>query len=242
MAAVWVIRYPANHHPGGTTNTVSRITYFLLLLCLKTNQAFSASTFTFQRYDVKSNQLYMHLVTPTTQGDVLLQVGEEMHPLKDARLEGLFMLSVQVPCEQLTAGTTLYWATGNALLHAPVPPQICQLPRDVTPVTIFDKQGECWLDIGDNTLWRAATEVGKLNNATVYQNMYALFLANRTAFYGEDINRLKSPLLRCPPDQLIERIPSHDAHRLFKEMLEFRETKTTSSLTGSNITQNDARD
>jgi Tfp pilus assembly protein FimV len=64
--------------------------------------------------------------------------------------------------------------------------------------------------------------VSKLHQATVYQNMSALFLANRTAFAGEDINRLKSPLLRCPPDQLIEQIPPDDAHRLFKEMLEFK--------------------
>lgn len=223
MATVSVIRYPANHHPRGTTNTVNQMTYPLLLLCLMTNQAFATSAFSFQRYDVKSNQLYMHLVTPTTQGDVLLQVGEKMLPLKNAKLEGLFMLNVQVPCEQLTAGATLYWATtGRSLLHAPIPPQNCQLPREATPVTVFDKQGECWLDIGDNTLWRAATEVSKLNKATVYQNMYALFLANRTAFAGEDINRLKSPLLRCPPDQLIEQIPPDDAHRLFKEMLEFK--------------------
>ncbi|WP_409011805.1 hypothetical protein [Aeromonas salmonicida] len=204
---------------------MNRMIYPLLLLCFMVNQAFAASTFSFERYDVKSNQLYMNLVSPTTQGDVLLQVGEEMRPLKNAKLEGLFMLNVQVPCEQLAAGATLYWATGNALLHAPIPPQNCQLPREVTPVTVFDKQGECWLDIGDNTLWRAATEVSKLNKATVYQNMYALFLVNRTAFFGEDINRLKSPLLRCPPDQLIESISHDDAYRLFKEMLEFKKTK-----------------
>ncbi|MGL4707442.1 MAG: hypothetical protein ACRCWH_04355 [Aeromonas veronii] len=225
MAVVSVIRYPANHHLGGTTNTVNRMTYLLLFLCLMTSQAFATSTFSFQRYDVKSNQLYMHLVSPTTQGDVLLQVGEEMIPLKNAKLEGLFMLNVQVPCEQLAAGATLYWATERSLLHALIPPQHCQLSREVHPVTVFDKQGECWLDIGDNTLWRAATEVSKLNKATVYQNIYALFLVNRTAFSGEDINRLKSPLLRCPPAQLIERISPDDAYRLFKEMLEFKKTK-----------------
>lgn len=163
----------------------------------------------------------MHLITPTTQGDVLLQVGEEMLPLKDARLEDLFILSVQVPCEKLTTITTLYWATKSSLLHAPVPLQTCEPPREVTPIIVFDKQGECWLDVGNNTLWRAALEVSKINKATVYQNMYALFLANRVAFADEDINRLKSPLLRCPPDPLIERIHPEDAHRLFKEMLEF---------------------
>lgn len=87
------------------------------------NHDFAASTFSFQRYDVKSNQLYMHLVTPTTQGDVLLKVGEEILPLENAKLEGLFMLRVQVLCESLKTGATLYWATaGNALLQAPIPP------------------------------------------------------------------------------------------------------------------------
>lgn len=202
---------------------MSHINYLcLLLLYFLANSALADSTFTFQRYDVQNSQLYMHLVTPTTQGDVLLQVGEKMTPLKGARLEDLFALSVSVPCEQLSAGATLYWATGSALLHAPIPPQVCRRSSQLTPVTIFDKQGECWLDVGDNTLWRAAIEVGKLNRATVYQNMYALFLANRAAFVSEDINRLKSPLLRCPPDQLIENISPQDAHRLFKEMLAFK--------------------
>ncbi|MGL6416333.1 hypothetical protein [Aeromonas sp. 102P] len=222
MADVSTISYSANHPPEGTNNTVNQMSYLLMLLCLMTTPAFAASTFSFERYDVKSNQLYMYLVSPTTQADVLLQVGEEIRSLKNAKLEGLFMLNVQVPCEQLAAGATLYWATGRSLLHAPIPPQSCQLPREVIPITVFDKQGECWLDIGGNTLWRAAIEMSKLNKATVYQNMYALFLANRTAFSGEDINRLKNPLLRCPPDQLIEQISPQDAHRLFKEMLEFK--------------------
>jgi len=223
MVSAYVMRYPIDYHlVEKTADAVCRIISLLLFLSLILNQAFAASSFNFQRYDTKSNQLYMQLVTPTTQGDVLLKVGEEMTPLKDARLEGLFMLRVQVPCEVLKSDATLYWATaGNPLLRAQIPPQDCHFTPDVTPITIFDRQGECWLNIGNNTLWRVATEMSKRNKVSIYQNVYALFLANRTSFIGEDINRLKTPLLKCPSDQLIEQIPPSDAHRLFKEMLEF---------------------
>lgn len=201
---------------------MSYIARFLLLLCLGTGHAYAVSDFTFQHYDEKRNRLLMHLVTSTTQGDVLLQVGEKMQQLQGARLEGLFMLSIPVSCENLSVGSTLHWITERGVQKAHIPPQSCRAVPERQPITIFNKGGECWLNVGENTLWRAATEVSKLNKATVYQNMYAMFLANRQAFSGEDINRLQSTLLRCPPDQLIERISPEDALRLFKEMLEFK--------------------
>ncbi|WP_421327566.1 hypothetical protein [Aeromonas veronii] len=77
--------------------------------------------------------------------------------------------------------------------------------------------------MGDSTLWRAALALGELNKATVYQNIYGLFLSNRTAFAGEDINRLTAKLLRCPSARLINDIPATDAKRLFQEMLMFQQ-------------------
>ncbi|MGL4915399.1 MAG: hypothetical protein ACRC5D_03985, partial [Aeromonas allosaccharophila] len=74
--------------------------------------------------------------------------------------------------------------------RADIPPQRCQVVPESALITLFTKDNECWLDIGDNTLWRAAVELGKFNHATVYQNVYGLFLTNRGAFVGGDINRL----------------------------------------------------
>lgn len=168
----------------------------------------------------------MHLVTPTTKGDVFLQVGQQKQQLQEATLVGLFVLRVPVPCERLLLGATLYWAAaGHALIGAAIPPQVCRVTPEshptVGPVRIIKKQRECWIDVGDNTLWRAATEFSKLNQATVYQNVYGIFIVNRPAFAGEDINRLKERQLRCPPDDLIHSISPEDAIRLFNEMLEF---------------------
>ncbi len=198
------------------------VTNYILLLNLLANPAIDNSSFTYQHYDVQSGKLDMHLVSSTTKGEVMLQVGNEMSQLEGARLERLFTLSVNVPCEHLQDGAILYWVTKRSLLHAPVPSQRCQLPRKIIPVKILDRQGSCWIDVGHNTLWRAAIEISRHNKETIYQNVYAIFLANRDAFIGEDINRIRTTLLRCPSDQLIKSISPEDALRLFKEMLEFQ--------------------
>lgn len=204
----------------------------LLVLSWFSCQAVAAPSLAFQHYDKKNSQLYMRLVTPSTKGDVLLRVGEQVQPLPGAQLEGLFSLRVPLSCEWLATGATLYWATtNNPVVSAPVPEQDCHGDFDVEeiiplipPVRIVTKPGECWVEVGENTLWRAAAELSKLNNATVYQNVYGLFLTNREAFAGEDINRLKAPVLRCPPDQILADIPAADARRLFSEMLTFKAT------------------
>lgn len=188
----------------------------------------ASPSFYFQYYDIKNSELFMHLVTPTTKGDVFLRVGEKMQQFKDARLVGLFSLSVRIPCEMLVSGANIYWsASGRALIDASIPPQRCHeielspSANVIIPVRFFNREGKCWIDASNNTLWHTATEMSRINKATVYQNIYAIFIANRTAFAGEDINRLKEHLLRCPSEQLIDSISSKEAQRLFEEMLEF---------------------
>lgn len=199
----------------------------LLFSGLVVNHTVAAASLSFQHYDLKNNQLFMNLVTPTVKADVFLKVGENMLELEGAQLVDLFLLRVRVPCEQLGSGATFYWAAyGQPVIIAPIPPQACRVVQDelpaVVPVRIFEKGGGCWIDVGDNTLWRTATEVSRFNKATVHQNVYALFLANRSAFVNEDVNRLKEHILRCPSDQLVASISPEDAYRLFNEMLEFK--------------------
>lgn len=192
----------------------------------------SAPTLSFARYDVGSGLLQMNIVTPSVQGDVLLRSGDQMLPLSGGRLTGVFTLEVPVTCSRLAAGATLYWAIpAHPVVAAPIPPQACgrepSLPltgySSFSSVRIHNSQGVCWLDMGDSTLWRAALALGAINKATVYQNIYGLFLANKDAFASEDINRLIAKRLRCPSHQLIATIPAKDAKRLFQEMLQFRQ-------------------
>lgn len=197
----------------------------LLSLLMITGHVHATATLNFQRYDNNNNVLYMHLVTSTTQGDVLLRAKEKMIQLKNAKLENLFTLSVPVPCEHLASGAVLYWATGKMLLQTSIPPQACQREPILSPIKILDKNGECWLDIGNNTLWRVATEMSKLNKATIYQNIYAVFLTNRELFVGEDINQLNNSLLKCPTKELVYHLTPEDTHRVFREMLKFKNKK-----------------
>lgn len=210
------------------------IRHFLhvMLYCLVSNGVIAMPSISFLGYDIKNSQLLMHLVTPTTKGEVLLRVGEKMHELKGAQLLDLFTLSVHIPCERLSLGASIYWATsGYALINASIPPQECHNVQEpsstqiLLPVRFFNKSGVCWIDVNNNTLWRTATEMSRWNKFSVYQNMYGIFLANREAFVGEDINRLNKNQLRCPSVKLIKLISQEDSYRLFKEMLEFNKRR-----------------
>lgn len=182
----------------------------------------------FKSYDPVHEQLRMVLVTPSTYGDFLLGQGDKTKKVDGAVLEGLFTLKVQIPCEALTSTTRAYWAVSNhPMLSADIPAQGCERPPLFPPVYIFDRQGVCLLNSNGNTLWHTAQEYSRVNHASVYQNMYALFLANRNAFAKEDIYRLTTPLLRCPTDQQLAAITPEHARALFGDAEQFHHAHAT---------------
>lgn len=176
----------------------------------------------FKSYDPTHELLRMGLVTPSTYGDFLLGQGGKTKKVDGAVLEDLFTLKVQIPCEQLTSATRAFWALPNRpLLSADIPVQRCERTPLFPPVHVFERQGVCWLNSNGNTLWHTALEYSRLNHASVYQNMYALFLANRSAFAKEDIYRLTTPLLRCPTAQQLAEITPDHARTLFADADQF---------------------
>lgn len=180
----------------------------------------------FKSYDPVHEQLRMVLITPSTYGDFLLEQGDKTKKVDGAVLEGLFTLKAQIPCEELTSNTRAYWAVPNRpMLSADIPAQSCERPPLFPPVYIFDRQGVCLLNSNGNTLWHTAQEYSRLNHASVYQNMYALFLANRNAFAKEDIYRLTTPLLRCPTDQQLAAITPDHARTLFDDAEQFHHAR-----------------
>ncbi|MFR9704736.1 FimV/HubP family polar landmark protein [Aeromonas sanarellii] len=205
--------------------------FFLILYIVffMISSANAASSFVFESYDIERKQLYMRLVTPTMHGEVLLDSGRGLIPIENAVLENVFTLRVPISCELLNKETIIYWfSKGRPTLHASIPAQSCQHYNiSASQVFIVEEKGQCWIIVGKHTLWRAALELSKHNNATVYQNLYALFINNKPSFIGEDINRLKDSLLRCPSEQLIKKIHPKDAYRLFTEMLYFNQRQST---------------
>ncbi|MGU5760162.1 FimV/HubP family polar landmark protein [Aeromonas hydrophila] len=188
----------------------------------------------FKSYDTSNELLRMVLVTPSTHGDFLLEQGGKTQKVNGAVLEGLFTLRVKVPCGQLTQATRAYWALPHRpLLSADIPVQRCETPLQFPPVYVFERQGTCWLNSNGNTLWRTALEYSRLNHASVYQNMYALFLANRGAFAKEDIYRLTTPLLRCPTAQLLATITPDHARALFADADQFHRARANATPSSS---------
>ena len=167
--------------------------------------------------------LGMSLVTSTIEGDVLLENESGTHTLQGARLVNLFSLEVPVACSLLEKGSALYWLSpGKSPLEAVIPPQVCKPKLSVPvlpPVRMMSQGGRCMIDTGGNTLWRVASEMAVVNHFTVQQNVYAIFLINRSAFAGEDIHRLKSHKLKCPSLAQFKLIEAKHAKRLFAESL-----------------------
>lgn len=196
----------------------------LSLLCMGSG-ALAAGSLYFRHY--QDGVLSMSIVTPTTQGDVLLENSSGTYPLQGAVLIDVFSLEVQVECSLLEKGGTLYWVSpGHPPLESAVPSQVCQQKQSTStlpPVKIVDLNGRCMVDTGGNTLWRVASELALLNQFSIQQNIYALFLANRDAFAGEDIHRLKVRMLTCPSNESFKQISPAHAKRLFAESLQTRQ-------------------
>ncbi|MNF86646.1 hypothetical protein D3C84_690910 [compost metagenome] len=191
-----------------------------LLFCAYIVQA--KAHFSFQSYH--DEQLYMSLVTSSTQGEMLLSKGNKIFPLHGAVLDNMFTARVRVPCEQLNEPTTLYWSVkGAELQSADIPSQRCTYSEPpLPPIQVLTTKARCLINTRGNTLWRTASELVHHNGATVYQNIYALFISNRSAFEDGDIHRLREQILHCPPPVTFRHITPKHARSLFSEAESFR--------------------
>lgn len=204
-----------------------RQSLLLLVMLISTSTSFSEATETFSFQSYQQGMLRMTLISPSLDGKLLLRRGEQFEPLNNIVLERLFTLRVELPCQWLMDDSILYWSLpGRSLLSATIPAQSCvtkpSAPPPLPPVLIYEKQGKCLIETGGNTLWRVATELAKRNRASVYQNIYAIFVTNKSSFAGEDIHRLGSRRLYCPDPALFEHINVNHARRLFEEGLLLR--------------------
>ncbi|MGL6276758.1 hypothetical protein ACSZME_14955 [Aeromonas dhakensis] len=195
----------------------------LLIIYLLSANLQAADSFTFQSY--QQGVLRMTLISPSVGGTVQLRHDGKLEIISEAAIENLFTLRATIPCQWLSSESVLYWyLPGKAMYRANLPAQKCIDESPVSPVTppvlIYEKQGKCLIDSAGNTLWRVATELARHNGSSIYQNVYALFITNRSAFAGEDIHRLRQRALMCPSPDLLEQIDREHAKQLFKESLE----------------------
>ncbi|WP_113721579.1 hypothetical protein [Aeromonas salmonicida] len=194
----------------------------LLLLVMLTTTPFSVATETFSFQSYQQGVLRMTLISPSLDGEAQLRHDKKLEVLTGVMMENLFTMRTEVPCQWLKADSALYWyLPGRKMLKAEIPAQPCvseppALPPQ-PPVLIYEKQGECLIDTAGNTLWRVATELAKRNRASIYQNVYAIFVTNKRAFASEDIHRLRSRRLYCPDPALVDHIEPEHASRMFKE-------------------------
>lgn len=208
---------------------IVRRSLLLSVMVISPSCLHAVEALTFQTYE--REVLRMTLVSPSLDGKVLLRRGDNLEELTGVVLEKLFTLRVAVPCKWLATESVLYWSLpGRPLLSATIPAQSCitepLAPPLLPPVLVYEKQGKCRIDTGGNTLWRVATEFAKRNQASIYQNVYAIFVTNKLAFAGEDIHRLRNRMLYCPEPALFDHIEPAHAKQMFEDGLQFHRKAT----------------
>ncbi|MNT07750.1 hypothetical protein D3C72_1424650 [compost metagenome] len=173
--------------------------------------------------------MLLDIVTPTTQADVFIKVKNKVFPIKKPALDGLFRLKLDVECNLLSQGAEVYFSVAQkAVLRATVPPQPCSVQPTVATVKIINDNGKCIIDTGGNNLWQTALFASKHNNATIYQNIYSIFLNNKKSFHNNNIHRLISQRLACPKLSEINAIDPVHAKEMFNESVYFENSYKTS--------------
>lgn len=180
-------------------------------------------SFYFKKYDVDKEVIQLVIVTPTTKARVLHKIGHVIYPVNGANLVNNFILKIKIPCTKLATKTSVLWATDKyPIMEAEIPRQTCTRKSRHSSIMFFYKNKQCWINVNKNTLWRTAVELSNFNKYTVYQNLYAVLLTNKTAFVDGDFDKLKSNFILCPSKKIFNIIPSEHAETLFKEALYFK--------------------
>lgn len=201
--------------------------YLLVLMSLcAVSPAYSnqSGLIEFKSYDASRQLLFVNIVTPTVHGEVFFRSASgDIVKVEQAMLERLFELILKINCESLHSGGDLYFVgKGRPVLKAAIPAQSCSTQR-VSKVEVRMIDGVCEINTNGNSLWRTAVEFSKYNSLSVYQNVYAIFLYNKSAFVGGDIHRLNKMRLSCPPGNASSVIEKNHAEQLFKESLSFKQ-------------------
>ncbi|WP_421180614.1 hypothetical protein [Aeromonas enteropelogenes] len=191
---------------------------FFVALCAFSTQAIASTSLKFLSYNQETKLLQMKIVTPTLDGQTFLRVENKLFRLHHVYLNNIFVLKVNVPCAKLSKkNTMLIWKTKTFQLSSGIPQQAC-----IKDAYVVNEHGKCEVYTNGTTLWHTALMLTKVNSATVYQNMYALFLENKHAFSGEDISKLKTNRLNCPSTKTISLISPEHAKTLFREAMAFK--------------------
>lgn len=179
-----------------------------------------------QSYDHENKILLLNVVAPQGKGQLFLQSNGLLTELDRFSKVGDFLLKVYLPCENISKGDSIYYRVGNTPpLHVYLDSIKCSNNKNsyVMP-RILHQQGQCFVDHKGTTLWRVGTVLNEMNGFTIYQNMYGVYLTNKSSFIKGELSKMTSDVLRCPSVALLSTIDAQHAKAMFHEYEDFRKS------------------
>lgn len=179
-----------------------------------------------QNYDQENKLLLLNVVAPQGKGQLFLQSNGLLTELDRFTKVGDFLLKVYLPCDDINYGDTIYYRVGDASpLHVSLDSIKCSNNKNsyIMP-RILHQQGQCFVDHRGTTLWRVGTALSEMNGFTVYQNMYGVYLTNKSSFIKGELSKITSDVLRCPSVALLSTIDAQHAKAMFHEYEDFRKS------------------
>lgn len=175
-------------------------------------------------YDQSSELLFVNIVTSAIGHPTLyLNADGILSELDRFELIGEYNMAVHLPCNDFNRDDILVYKKGGATLRLGLDAITCERPKGrLRQPRLVYSNAHCIIDPRGTSLWRVGTQLAEKNGYSVYQNMYAVFLANRQHFVDEDITRMQDSLLICPPEEMIAAIDKRHAAEMFQEAETFR--------------------
>lgn len=178
--------------------------------------------------------LSLNVVAPsTTKFKLHLNSGGILSELQRFTQVGEHNLSIYLPCDEFNYGDIIYYKANDITLPLPLDSIVCSdIKRAKQPKLIY-QENQCFIQPNGTTLWRIANLLSMKNGYSVYQNLYAVFLKNRSSFIGEDIFKMEDDFLHCPSEELIASIDKKQAVEMYREAQQFLLVNAESTIVDS---------
>ncbi|WP_429179142.1 hypothetical protein [Aeromonas salmonicida] len=195
-------------------------------LCIGTSRA-NSNYISILNYDEEYHVLSINVVAPSGDDKLYLKSDNVLTEIRRVTKVGDHLLKVYLPCEEISNGDGLYYQVDN------LPPLFTSLDGiqckrnnglAVKKPRVIYQHDQCYIDHKGTTLWRVGTVLNEMNGFTIYQNMYGVYLTNKSSFIKGELSKMTSDVLRCPSTALLSTIDAQHAKAMFHEYEDFRKS------------------
>lgn len=228
--AVWFETVSVKSNLNGGIFLYANIIGWLRIICLLLYSGLSWGHVSINQYDAQQQLLYINVVADHGNHQVYLERAGMLTELTPLEYIGAYLIVAPLRCDDVQGHPNLHYrVNGQVISSLRLEGISCLSPIAQAP-TIIQDGSSCLIHPNGKSLWRVANKLSELNGFSVYQNVYAIFLSNHSAFIENDINKMKDTSLSCPSEQALRAIDKNHAVHLFQNMLKFNLTQSGSPI------------